>query len=102
MPAAARKDGTDSVQTGHECDSITYTDEGSDNVFVISIGAVRMGDLCQQHLWPEADSCVIHTLPLSTASHNVYVNNKGIGRLRDSYSGEVLITGSSNVFVNGD
>lgn len=102
MPAAVRKDGKDEIQTGHDCDAVTYTDEGSDNVFVNKIGAVRLNDLCEQHFWPQNSSCVIHTLPLTTASPNVYVNNRKMGRKGDDYEGEILISGSADVFVNGD
>ena len=47
MPAVSRKDGTDSVSTGHGCDSTTVTDQGSSDVFVNAIGAVRAGDTCR-------------------------------------------------------
>ena len=101
MPAVSRKDGTDSISTGHGCDATTVTDQGSSTVFVNSIGAVRAGDLCRVHLILVGDSCVPHTVPLTSYSGSVFVNSKGVGRQGDSYSGEVLTSGSGNVFAGG-
>jgi uncharacterized Zn-binding protein involved in type VI secretion len=101
MPAVARKSGTDSVSTGHGCDATTVTDQGSSDVLVNSIGAVRAGDLCQVHLIPSGSSCVPHTVPLTSFSSTVFVNGKGIGRQGDQYSGHTLTSGSGNVFAGG-
>lgn len=101
MPAVSRKDGTDSISTGHGCDATTVTDQGSSNVLVNSIGAVRAGDLCQVHLILVGDSCVPHTVPLTSFSSTVFVNGRGIGRRGDDYSGHVLTSGSGNVFAGG-
>jgi len=101
MPAVARKSGTDTVSTGHGCDTTTVTDQGSSDVDVNSIGAVRAGDLCQVHLIPAGSSCVPHTVPLTSFSSTVFVNGKGIGRLGDAYSGHTVTSGSGNVFAGG-
>jgi len=101
MPAVARKSGTDTVSTGHGCDTTTVTDQGSSDVNVNSIGAVRAGDLCQVHLIPAGSSCVPHTVPLTSFSSTVFVNSKGIGRLGDAYSGHTVTSGSGNVFAGG-
>jgi len=101
MPAVARKSGTDTVSTGHGCDTTTVTDQGSSDVNVNSIGAVRAGDLCQVHLIPAGSSCVPHTVPLTSFSSTVFVNGKGIGRLGDAYSGHTVTSGSGNVFAGG-
>lgn len=101
MPAVARKSGTDSISTGHGCDATTVTDQGSSDVRVNSIGAVRAGDLCQTHLILVGDSCVPHTVPLTSYSSTVFVNGKGIGRQGDQYSGHILTSGSGNVFAGG-
>ena len=101
MPAVARKSGTDSISTGHGCDATTVTDQGSSDVNVNSIGAVRAGDLCQVHLIPAGSSCVPHTVPLTSFSSTVFVNGKGVGRQGDQYSGHTLISGSGNVFAGG-
>jgi uncharacterized Zn-binding protein involved in type VI secretion len=101
MPAVSRKSGTDSISTGHGCDTTTVTDQGSSDVFVNSIGAVRAGDLCQVHLIPSGDSCVPHTVSLTSYSSTVFVNGKGVGRVGDAYSGHTLTSGSGNVFAGG-
>ena len=107
MPQCARKNGKDTINTGHDCDTITYTDTGSDNVFINSIGAVRLGDLSQSHLVPVGFDefggiiCGPHIVQLTKAQPNVFVNSKQIGRKTDDYQGEVLVTGSPNVFANG-
>ena len=101
MPAVARKSGTDSISTGHGCDATTVTDQGSSDVRVNSIGAVRAGDLCQVHLIPAGSSCVPHTVPLTSYSGSVFVNSKGVGRQGDQYSGHTLTSGSGNVFAGG-
>lgn len=98
MSAAARKDSTDSISTGHGCDATTVTDEGSSDVFVNTYGVVRYGDLQHVHLIPSGDACVPHALTLSSCSGTVFVNGLGAGRLGDDYGGEVLITGSETVF----
>ena len=126
MPAVARKDGADSISTNHGCDTQTVTDTGSNNVFVNGIGIVRKNDTTVPHGYPTVISvfvpdpeppedpppgyiggsyvdeivCNPHTVALTTYSPNVFANNLNIGRLGDSYSGENLITGSSNVFAN--
>lgn len=101
MPAVARKSGTDSISTGHGCDTTTVTDQGSSDVNVNSIGAVRAGDLCQVHLIPAGSSCVPHTVPLTSFSSTVFVNGKGVGRKDDAYSGHTITSGSGNVFAGG-
>jgi uncharacterized Zn-binding protein involved in type VI secretion len=105
MPGIARKDKQDSIRTNHECDRITYTGTGSNNVFANGIGVVRKGDLTTPHYILEGSeeeaACVIHVVPLTTYSHNVFANGLNVGRKGDYYINEVLITGSNNVFANG-
>ena len=101
MPAIARKDGADLINTNHGCDSTTVTDQGSFNVFVNSIGAVRADDLHAVHTFPVGPACVPHALPLTSFSSSVFVNSRGVGRLGDDYVGHVLTSGSSNVFAGG-
>lgn len=101
MPEVSRKDGADSIATNHGCDSTTVTKEGSNNVFVNSIGAVRKDDLCEVHTIPAGPACVPHQVPLSTCSSTVFVNNKGVGRKGDFYNGHELSSGSGNVFAGG-
>jgi uncharacterized Zn-binding protein involved in type VI secretion len=101
MPAVTRKDGTDSIATNHGCDGTTVTKDGSGDVFVNSIGAVRAGDLCEVHTIPAGPACVPHQVPLTSFSSTVFVNGKGVGRQGDQYSGHTVTSGSGNVFAGG-
>lgn len=106
MPAVARKDSADSVQSPHGsgfcCVSpaVHSTDQGSDNVFVNGIGVVREDDLMIPHTYP-GPCCAVHSAPLKKFSSKVYVNGKRMGRLGDVYvaaGDHVIISGSGNVF----
>jgi len=101
MPAAAR-DG-DNVTLEHVCQSTTMTDGGSTNVFIEGIGAHRQTtDKVLFHLDDsDAPICAAtHSPTLVTASPNVYVNGKPLGRVTDSYGCGYITDGASNVFVN--
>lgn len=104
MPAVARKDKEDSVEsphgTGDECKTkATYhTDAGSSDVFVNSIGVVREDDAMESHPKP---GCVAHQPTLKSFSSKVYVNGKRLGRLGDAYildGTHPIKSGSKNVF----
>lgn len=105
MPAVARKNGVDQVNTVHnsvgsECKdapTIVGTDAGSSDVFANGIGVVRVGDIMQVHDLP---GCIPHAPPLVTGSSSVFVNGRAIGRVGDQYAGgEVIISGSGSVFA---
>lgn len=107
MPAIARKNSTDSVQSPHGagvcCVSpqVHSTDIGSDNVLINSIGVVREGDAMISHTWP-GPCCAVHAPPLVKFSSKVYANGKRIARIGDVYGMEggahVIKTGSGNTF----
>ena len=102
MPAVARGNARDQVQTRHGCDSTTTTRECSNNVLVNGIGVHRFGDRNTTHAIPCGDSCCSHSKPINRGSPNVYANNKKIARVGDSYSGcGVVNSGSNNVYANG-
>jgi uncharacterized Zn-binding protein involved in type VI secretion len=108
----ARKDNADTVFSPDgtvsgecspgvpQCDapSIQSTKEGSSNVFINGIGAVRFGDAMKTHT--HGCGCVNHSPTLSTSSSTVLVNGRGIGRNTDSYGGDhPLSSGSTNVYA---
>ena len=106
MPAVARKNSVDSVQSPHGtgvcCVSPTVhsTNEGSSDVFVNGIGVVREDDTMIPHTYPDP-CCNIHEPPLKKFSSKVFVNGKRMGRIGDVYvlaGDQVIISGSSNVF----
>lgn len=106
MPAIARKDSADQVQSPHGTGVCCVdpekhtTDEGSPNVFINGIGVVREGDRMIEHTYP-GPCCNPHRPPLKVFSSKVFANGKRIARIGDKYieAGEhVIITGSPNVF----
>ena len=78
MPAVARKSGTDSISTGHGCDATTVTDQGSSDVFVNAIGAVRAGNFDGEGAWKEV------------MSTNFAKIDKETGKVRKREDGKVL------------
>lgn len=99
MPAVARGSKSDSVDTGHGCDSTTNTDKCSENVFVNGIGVCRKGDNIKTHNQPSGNNCVPHTPSISGGSGTVFVNNKALARKGDSADSGSLSSGSDNVFA---
>ena len=101
MAAVARKDNTDTVNTGHGCDSTTTTKAGSSNVFVNGKGACRNGDAIEVHTIPSGSSCVDHTAYITSGSSKVFVNSIAIARNGDSADVGNISSGSDNVFAGG-
>lgn len=99
MPAVARGGGQDTVSTGHGCDTVTATQQGSLNVFVNGYGACRIGDALQPHTFLVGNQCIPHIAVINTGSSSVFVNGIGISRLGDSADQGFILTGSSNVFA---
>lgn len=123
MPAVAQKDGasqvscTDGAQ-GPVCanrptrwtwtSGITSTSNtGSSDVFVANIGVVRKNDTMSSH--PDGAPCVTspvsHTPFLNTYSPNVFVNNREVGRVGDTYNGgtgfgHTISSTQTTVFAN--
>jgi uncharacterized Zn-binding protein involved in type VI secretion len=86
MPGIARKD---------EDTAGGLAIQGSENVFVNGISAVRIGDSIQGH------GISPHSSPvMSEGSDNVFVNSIGVCREGDAASCGHTITGSSNVSAN--
>jgi uncharacterized Zn-binding protein involved in type VI secretion len=96
----ARGSGTDSVNTGHGCDTTTVTAACSGNVKANGIGIVRFGDAVQSHLYP-APFCVPHAPTMDTlCASKVFVNGKKAAYLGSKYGGtHDVSSGSSNVYV---
>ena len=117
MPAIARKDGIDIVDTVHVsvgdavpndgvvCDAslqIIATDEGSDNVYAVGYGVVRKNDKEKSHTIPPA--CATHQTGLASYSPTVFANGKEIGRKNDTYTcgAKIITVNQSTVYANGD
>lgn len=101
MPAVARKDGTDTVNTGHGCNTTTVTEQGSSTVFINGIGACRKGDAIRVHTVPSGKNCVPHTAYINVGSSTVFVNGIAIARTGDSADSGNISSGSNNVFAGG-
>ena len=99
MAAIARGNGTDSVTTGHGCDTTTVTDQCSSNVFVNGIGACRLGDTIQIHNINVGDTCVPHIANIIQGSLGVFVNGISVARLGVRADHGSIISGSGNVFA---
>ena len=110
MPAVARGDSQDTVQSAHGtgvgCPSplTTSTNECSTDVFVNGIGIVRKDDKSTTHT---ALGCGSESPQLSTYSLDVFANGLNIADIGDNYKkagdgGDNLITsGSPDVYANG-
>jgi uncharacterized Zn-binding protein involved in type VI secretion len=73
----------------------------SDDVFVNSRGAVRVGDQSTTHLRP-ASPCVPHTSTVFLGSASVFVNNRSLARVGDPLTACTQIAqGSPDVLAGG-
>lgn len=103
MPAIARIN--DIIATGHGCDSVAPIKQGSTNVFVNGLGAVRVGDSDTHNIPvilpgpPPVTVCLPHTVIVGSGSGSVFINGKGVARVGDTFSGEPIASGSLNVFA---
>jgi uncharacterized Zn-binding protein involved in type VI secretion len=106
MPAVARKNSVDAVQSPHGTGTccvnptVHSTDEGSSTVFINGIGVVREDDKMIIHTYP-GPCCDLHQPQLKAFSAHVYVEGKRMARIGDKYilDGEhVIISGSPNVY----
>lgn len=101
MPAVARKDGVDTVLTGHGCDVTTVTLIGSSTVFADGIGVCREGDQIEIHQTTSGGSCANHLAYINEGSSTVFADGIAIARKGDSTDLGQLITGSSTIFAGG-
>ena len=95
MPAVSRIG--DTVATNHGCDGTTTMAQGSSDVLINGIGAVRQGDLDNVHAFGGRGCSSRHQVALSAGSGTVFVNGKPLGRVGDG--AETLSAGSPNVFA---
>lgn len=102
MPAIAR--ATDSVSTGHGCDSVTTLETiqsgTASKVFMNGLAVSCVGDKTVVHQVPGGSSCVPHQEVIKSGSSSVYCGGKAIARIGDSCDSGVILSGSGNVFCN--
>ena len=101
MPAVSRKD--DSVLSpdgsGYKCRMPlkTNVDEvNSNNVYANNILIVVQGNQVALH---NKSGCIPDTSTLSSFSSKVFAGNKGVGRIGDQYSDNIITQGSPTVFA---
>lgn len=103
MPAIARKNDTvlSPDGTGYKCrmPMKTKVDVVNDkNVYANQILVVVQGNRVESH--PKS-GCTPDTSTLSTYSSTVFIGGKGVGRIGDQYSDNIIIKGSESVFAGG-
>ena len=82
--------------TGHGCWPPRVNNQASDNVFINSRGAHRLGDGWNAHTCQSIPE--IHTSTQASGSSSVFVNGKALARIGDGVAcGSFVATGSSNV-----
>ena len=99
MPAVARDNGQDTINTGHGCTSTTTTAQGSSSVFINGFGACRVGDSLKTHTIPVGNKCVPHSSKINAGSNSVFVNGIAIARNGDYADQGSISSGSSNVYA---
>jgi uncharacterized Zn-binding protein involved in type VI secretion len=94
MQAARKQD----LSSGHSCFPPRPIVEGSSNVFTNSRPAVRKGDLVDIHNCGNS----AHKGNIAKGSATVYINSKQAARVKDPITcGDVVMTGSTNVYIGG-
>ena len=97
MGKAIIRKGRD-ASAGHGCFPPTKPTQGSNNVKVNRIGAVRMGDMYQPHKCRK----VVHAGRQAQSPSTVKVNGRKVHRKGDGIScGDKGSNGSPNVFAGG-
>lgn len=92
MPKATRKTDLD---TGHGSKPPTAAIEGSEDVLVNGLNALRRGDALASH------GCNVPARRVSEGSPSVFINGRPAARIGDSINcGGTLATASDNVFVD--
>ena len=85
------------IQDKYDAGITGKSSQGSDNVFVETIGVVRKDDTMSGHQTP-CDGA--HSPKLTSFSGTVFANNKNIGRIGDLYTaGHTITTGATTVFA---
>tara|TARA_B100001057_G_C22862703_1_gene955224 strand:+ start:477 stop:782 length:306 start_codon:yes stop_codon:yes gene_type:complete len=100
MPKVSRH--TDTTTTGHACVSTTTLDTpGQGTVRANGLLIARITDPTVSHIHPPVPICPNHVASVNAGSPNVFVHSKRVARIGDSTDAGALITGSRNVFANG-
>lgn len=100
MAGVARKDGVDSIDTGHTCDTTSATEKGSSTVFADGTGVCRKGDTIKIHSIEVGGYCVPHIgADITGGSSSVFADGIAIARKGDAADFGSITSGSSSVFA---
>lgn len=100
MADAARKDD---IASGHGCFPDTAITEGSPNVFINGQPAARVGDAVSLHGCTCGNGCGTHSRVIAEGASSVFINGKPAVAVGHSINcGGVVISGSSNVFIDSE
>ena len=93
----------DPLTTGHGCDSVTtLLTSPNKTTRANSIFCAVQGTITATHLVPpNVPPCGSHAAFLNTGSPNVSIGGIPWGRVGDSADAGAMISGSTNVLVNG-
>ena len=93
----------DPLSTGHGCDSVTtLLTSPNKTTRANSIFCAVQGTITVTHLVPpNVPPCGSHAAFLNTGSPNVSIGGIPWGRVGDSADAGAMISGSTNVLVNG-
>ena len=98
MAEAARKDD---IASGHGCFPDTSITEGSPNVFINGQPAARVGDAAAPHGCTCGNGCGTHARVIAEGASSVFINGKPAVAVGHGINcGGVVISGSSNVFID--
>ncbi|WP_426447696.1 DUF3289 family protein [Siccibacter colletis] len=98
MAEAARKDD---IASGHGCFPDTAITEGSPNVFINGQPAARVGDAVAPHGCTCGSGCGMHARVIAEGASSVFINGKPAVAVGHGINcGGVVISGSSNVFID--
>ena len=93
----------DALSTGHGCDSVTtlaislVRTTRANSIFCAVVGTITVTHLVP----PNVPPCGSHAAFLNAGSSNVKIGGIPWGRVGDSADAGAMISGSTNVLVNG-
>lgn len=91
---------TDSIATGHGCDSTSTISGHSSTVYAEGKLVSRKTDAITVHNKPSGDNCVPHSVTISGSSSSVYVEGLLVARQSDSVDNG-SITGCASTVLAG-
>lgn len=92
---------TDTISTGHGCDTVSTIKGHAEKCFAEGLAIARKGDVITTHNVPSGKKCVPHVVNIKVGSAHVFVEGKEIARKDDAVDND-KITGSATKVFAGD